>query len=116
VIKGVNGFNHSLAFTTGDFPEPIMIRGFNARIAQENCVDCHQTTVAQMHLFVSSEELRCVDCHGNVGHDNAAPNARRSVPIPLPVEDLPAERLPVAPLPTHQPADLSERPETEAAE
>jgi cytochrome c nitrite reductase small subunit len=74
VIKGVNGWNHSVAFTTGNFPEPIMIRGFNARIAQENCVECHATTVTQMHLYVSTEELHCVACHGNVGHDNAAPN------------------------------------------
>lgn len=82
VIKGVNGFNHSVAFTTGNFPEPIRIRGFNANIAQENCVECHQTTVAEMHLFVSEEELRCVNCHGNVGHDNAAPNAPADAPMP----------------------------------
>jgi cytochrome c nitrite reductase small subunit len=73
VIKGVNGWNHSVAFTTGNFPEPIRIRGFNARIAQENCVDCHTTTVTEMHLFTSDEELDCVACHGNVGHNNAAP-------------------------------------------
>lgn len=76
VIKGVNGWNHSVAFTTGNFPEPIMIRGFNANIAQENCVECHATTVSQMHLYVSTEELHCVACHGNVGHNNAAPNVQ----------------------------------------
>ena len=82
VIKGVNGFNHSVAFTTGNFPDPIRIRGFNANIAQENCVECHATTVAEMHLFVSDEELRCIACHGNVGHDNAAPNAPANAPPP----------------------------------
>jgi cytochrome c nitrite reductase small subunit len=30
-VKGLNGFNHSLAFTTGAFPEPIRIKGLNAR-------------------------------------------------------------------------------------
>lgn len=88
VIKGVNGWNHSVAFTTGNFPEPIRIRGFNARIAQENCVDCHTTTVTEMHLFTSDEELDCVACHGNVGHNNAAPNgvgnAMPNLLLPLP--------------------------------
>jgi cytochrome c nitrite reductase small subunit len=89
VIKGVNGFNHSVAFTTGNFPEPIMIRGFNANIAQENCVDCHTTTVTEMHLFVSDEELDCVACHGNVGHNNAATNIPASniaTPALLPLD------------------------------
>ncbi len=105
VIKGVNGWNHSLAFTTGNFPEPIRIRGFNARIAQENCVDCHQTTVAQMHLFVSVEELDCISCHGNVGHNNAA-NIRSAIPVPLPTELLP----------TVQPSDESVTSELEEEE
>jgi cytochrome c nitrite reductase small subunit len=87
IIKGINGWNHGFAFTTGNFPEPIMIRGFNARIAQENCVDCHATTVAQMHHFVSPEGLYCVDCHGNVGHGNP-PDARRTVVLPLPLTEL----------------------------
>ena len=88
VIKGINGFNHSVAFTTGNFPEPIQIRGFNARVAQENCVSCHTTTVTQMHLFTSDEELDCVACHGNVGHNNAASigvgNAMPAILMPTP--------------------------------
>jgi cytochrome c nitrite reductase small subunit len=86
VIKGVNGWNHSVAFTTGNFPDPIMIRDFNARIAQENCAACHAATVAEMHLGASHEEAQCVACHGNVGHDNAAINR-----VAQPVRD----RLPV---------------------
>lgn len=27
IVKGINGWNHSLAFTTGDYPDPIRIRG-----------------------------------------------------------------------------------------
>ena len=118
VIKGVNGWNHSVAFTTDNFPEPIRIRGFNARIAQENCVDCHATTVAQMHLFVSPEELNCVDCHGNVGHNNAPtmPNERRIIQLPLSLESLAPEPVPLVPLPTDAPTDGAETPETEADE
>jgi cytochrome c nitrite reductase small subunit len=69
-IKGVNGWNHSLAFTTGSFPDPIRIKGFNAVIAQENCIACHATAVGQMHYAGSLdiENMSCVSCHGNVGH------------------------------------------------
>ena len=38
IIKGINGWNHSLAFTTGNYPDPIRIRGFNADVVQANCV------------------------------------------------------------------------------
>jgi cytochrome c nitrite reductase small subunit len=68
IVKGINGFNHSLAFTLGNYPDPIRIRQFNANIAQENCVECHQITVSQMHSSPTHEEQRCVACHSNVGH------------------------------------------------
>lgn len=74
LVKGINGWNHSLAFTTGNFPDPIRIRDFNARIAQQNCIECHATTVSQIHppVLTGAPERRCVECHGNVGHDNSA--------------------------------------------
>ncbi len=68
VAKGVNGFNHSWAFTTGNFPDPIRIRNFNVRIVQQNCVDCHQMVVSQIHSTKQGKERLCVSCHGNVGH------------------------------------------------
>lgn len=74
LVKGINGWNHSLAFTTGDYPNTIRIRDFNARIAQENCVDCHNPVVSQINHMIDDEELSCVRCHGNVGHGNAARN------------------------------------------
>lgn len=76
IVKGINGFNHSFAFTTGNYPDPIRIRQFNANIAQENCIACHTTMVGQINHSVASApdeaELNCVRCHGNVGHGNAA--------------------------------------------
>lgn len=68
VVKGLNGWNHSWAFTTGNFPNPIQIRPFNAHIAEDNCIDCHDTAVSQIQSH--DEPLACVSCHGNVGHDN----------------------------------------------
>jgi cytochrome c nitrite reductase small subunit len=68
LVKGLNGWNHSWAFTTGKFPEPIRIRAFNARIVQQNCVECHQMLTSQIHPIDSDLGVSCVFCHGNVGH------------------------------------------------
>lgn len=68
IVKGVNGFNHSLAFTTGNFPDPIRIRTLNAEVAQHNCVECHATTVSQVHSGAEGEERYCTSCHSNPGH------------------------------------------------
>ncbi len=68
--KALNGWNHSVKFTSGNFPEPIMIKRRNKEVALENCVNCHTTMVNDMLLrhTGSAEEVRCTDCHGNVGH------------------------------------------------
>ena len=73
IVKGINGFNHSLAFTLGTYPENLHIRGFNADIARENCLECHATAVSAIeHAGESADGLNCVACHGNVGHGNVA--------------------------------------------
>lgn len=68
--KALNGWNHSVRFTTGDFPDPIMIRHRNREVALENCVSCHSTLVNDMLMGHDGEEdgYRCTECHGNVGH------------------------------------------------
>ena len=77
--KASNGFWHSFAFTTGDFPDPIRIRQNNRDVAAEACLKCHQTIVAAItagpHMTgVGSRSqpekgtFSCVRCHGNVGH------------------------------------------------
>src|SRR5688500_9502703 len=40
--KALNGFFHSLAFTTGRFPEPIRITDRNRRVTESACRGCHQ--------------------------------------------------------------------------
>jgi len=68
--KGLNGWNHSLAFTTAQFQEPLQIKEFNEKIVQKNCIRCHEIQISQMRDFGFSEELDCLSCHGNVGHGN----------------------------------------------
>lgn len=68
--KGLNGFNHSLAFTTGNYPEVIQIHERNAEIVQENCIACHETLVSNVYGLHEDQDRSCVDCHGNPGHQN----------------------------------------------
>ncbi|PJF25859.1 MAG: cytochrome c nitrite reductase small subunit [Phototrophicales bacterium] len=68
IIKGLNGFNHSVAFTLGNFHEPIQIHDLNARVAQHNCVRCHETLVSQVYELHADPAMRCTSCHGSVGH------------------------------------------------
>ena len=70
IVKGINGFNHSLAFTTGNYPENIQIHDFNAEVAQENCVYCHSTLVSEVYGSHTDADRFCTDCHGNPGHQN----------------------------------------------
>lgn len=67
--KAVNGFNHSLAFTTGNFPEPIRITERNRQILLENCVYCHANVVSMMGHTESAEPTDCLRCHARVGHE-----------------------------------------------
>jgi cytochrome c nitrite reductase small subunit len=67
-VKALNGWNHSVAFTLDNFHEPIRIRDFNAQVAQQNCVECHETLVSQIGGVHTDEATMCTDCHGSVGH------------------------------------------------
>ena len=67
--KALNGFNHSLAFTSGHFPEVIQITGRNRRVTQASCIKCHEDITqgigAGRH---AGETVSCTQCHRNVGH------------------------------------------------
>ena len=43
--KAINGFNHSLAFTTGRFPEPLRITPRNSEVTEKACRKCHEDIV-----------------------------------------------------------------------
>ena len=68
LVKGVNGWNHSRAFTTGNFPEPIRITPFNREIAQANCLHCHGEFVSLISHEGSAHPTDCLSCHVGVGH------------------------------------------------
>jgi len=68
IAKGLNGWHHSVAFTTGNFEEPIRITKRNKGILQQNCLRCHGTLVDPLLQHGGSESLDCVRCHARVGH------------------------------------------------
>lgn len=68
IIKGINGWNHSVAFTLDNYPDNIQIRDFNADVVQENCVYCHAQLVREIYTSPSGEIVECVTCHRDVGH------------------------------------------------
>jgi cytochrome c nitrite reductase small subunit len=96
MAKASNGFWHSLAFTTGAFPDPLQIKPHNRAITEGACRDCHAAIVAaieplggevafgirggvggppaasrpQIHdgTIASGNRESCIRCHTYVGH------------------------------------------------
>lgn len=69
MTKASNGFNHSLAFTTGRFHEPIQITPRNREITERACRHCHQEIVRAIDpVHAGQDMLSCVRCHLSVGH------------------------------------------------
>lgn len=67
--KALNGFFHSLAFTTQYFPDEIRITGRNARVTEASCMKCHEDIVSGIQSGRGHrEQVSCVSCHRTVGH------------------------------------------------
>lgn len=71
--KSRNGFFHSLAFTTGDFPDNIQMHEYNRNVVEANCRECHQQVIHQMDPEITRshrlDSTSCLHCHADVGHD-----------------------------------------------
>ena len=73
MTKASNGFWHSFAFTTGDFPDPLQIKGHNREIAEQACRKCHAELVTAMDGgHEGADAVSCIRCHGAVGHPTLA--------------------------------------------
>ncbi len=73
-VKAINGFNHSWAFSTGRFHEPIRTTALNHEVTERACRHCHATIVSAIETHAQGAVSRgdaavsCVRCHVNVGH------------------------------------------------
>lgn len=65
--KGVNGFNHSAAFTLGTYGNVITIKDYNRAIVNDSCVYCHTNLVSEIEA-VHTSQTNCTHCHAGVGH------------------------------------------------
>ena len=69
-VKALNGWNHSVAFTTGRFPDPIRITRLNERVTESACRYCHARLIHGIESTDRAEDaVSCIRCHGDVGHD-----------------------------------------------
>jgi cytochrome c nitrite reductase small subunit len=78
LVKALNGWHHSSAFTTGNFHEPIRITARNRAITEAQCRRCHAELVATITAMeagaaaagphAGAGDLSCIRCHNSVGH------------------------------------------------
>ena len=67
--KAEHGFFHSLAFTTGNFHDPIQIKSRSLRVTENSCRKCHPDIVHEIDTGLTSDSaMSCIRCHANVGH------------------------------------------------
>ena len=67
--KAENGFRHSFAFTTGRFPDTILITPRDHDIVEGACMKCHADVVEAIGgPHAAGGGTSCVRCHDSVGH------------------------------------------------
>jgi cytochrome c nitrite reductase small subunit len=68
-VKAKNGYRHSVAFTTGNFHEPIRITSSNREVAEAQCRRCHAALVSAITAHGGADDdVSCIRCHDSVGH------------------------------------------------
>ena len=70
--KVENGFFHSLAFTSGRFPDNIFIRPRDERVTESTCRTCHEQITSAIAGPHNSKTISCIRCHFDVGHSAAS--------------------------------------------
>jgi len=69
LTKAEHGFFHSLAFTTGNFHDPIQIKDRSRRVTENSCRKCHQDIVRDIDATTAhGGSMSCIRCHASVGH------------------------------------------------
>ena len=71
--KARNGFFHSWAFTTGNFPNEMRMHEYNRGVVEANCRRCHAQLTHQIDPLPTAsgqpDAVSCLHCHATVGHD-----------------------------------------------
>jgi cytochrome c nitrite reductase small subunit len=67
-VKALSGYHHVTAFTFGNIPVAIRAKESSRDVVQENCVRCHQETIAGILDGEMPMDRYCFDCHRSVAH------------------------------------------------
>ncbi len=71
-VKARSGYHHVSAFLLGRIPDAIRAKEASRRVVQENCIRCHEPTVAALDWemgYTEQETPRyCFECHRHVAH------------------------------------------------
>ena len=76
MAKAEHGWNHSYAFTTQDFHDPIEVKPKSFKDLQRNCIRCHgeiTSEIADHKNLTDQDPINCIRCHSNVGHRARGP-------------------------------------------
>ena len=65
VVKALNGYHHSMAFTLGGYPDVIRARPESSAVVEANCRRCHAELVDGI---THGDGVSCIRCHASVGH------------------------------------------------
>jgi cytochrome c nitrite reductase small subunit len=72
IVKAQSGYHHVSAFLLGNIPDAIRAKQSQRDVIQENCIRCHESTVADLDwemTYVAGEEPRpCSECHRTAAH------------------------------------------------
>jgi cytochrome c nitrite reductase small subunit len=70
-VQAEDGMIHGYKFTTGDYPNTIVIRASSLQVVNQACLYCHGTMTSTIHVGLrAGETITCTHCHENVGHDD----------------------------------------------
>jgi cytochrome c nitrite reductase small subunit len=69
LVKAQNGWSHSFAFTSQNFPDEIVITERSRRVTESACLKCHEDVVDGIQgVRAHDEKVSCITCHRTVGH------------------------------------------------
>jgi cytochrome c nitrite reductase small subunit len=67
-IKAKSGYHHVTAFASGNIPDAIRAKPESRKIVQENCIRCHEETVANIADGSMDAGRYCFECHRSTAH------------------------------------------------
>ncbi|MCL2089967.1 MAG: cytochrome c nitrite reductase small subunit [Micrococcales bacterium] len=71
LVKAEDGYLHTTAFTTGNYPANIEIRDRSLEVVNGACLSCHAAVTSQMNTDpITGDTISCARCHAGVGHDD----------------------------------------------